>query len=336
MEFDCRTSRGKCPPLPTAARIPPVPLIFLRETHYIGRYDGDGIEFACPRLIVELPNRSAATPPSLLAALRSPDFCGFSDIRFTLELWDMPPTTAAGDFNVMTHAWMFGHLDLARKLQNNADVIIGAFEPNGIRAPPPAAAATHSAPETATACTGTRSADRSDNKQALPVNGCRRMRVSMHMKRGSPALSPNNCKLRVENSDRTSSFWLLKGDPATRRAMVSFVSLLPPPSSSALTTIMAEQRKCASEGGVALHALLACLRSHASLSEATVALETSMMVSEDEAPLYDCDVEAAAAVVQLSSVQLGGADAGGGTAAQAPAPTPEAIHAAIKGWSAFN
>jgi hypothetical protein len=346
MEFDCRTSSG-APAMMPSPRIPPVPLIFMRATHYIGRYDGEGIEFACPRLIVELPNRSAATPASLLSALNSPKLSGFSDFRFTSEMWEIPPTTPAGDFNVMTHAWMFGHLDLAHKLQNNADVIIGAFEPHGIVAAHAAAAAAQSnsansaRPAAASARTGRRVADGSSSNQALPVNSIQRMRVSMHMMRGSPAFSPNNCKLRLQGSNRTCSFWLLKGDPATRRAMISFVCLLPPLSNAAFIDAMAQQRKCASEApdappSATLHALLARLHSHPSLVEAAAALGASLMVSDDRTLLRAADTEAAdteatTALVQLSNMQLGGAAAGGGEGAHSPAPTPQAIHSAIKG-----
>jgi hypothetical protein len=357
MEFDCRSFRGALSSTPPP-RIHPVPLIFMRETHYIGRYDGDGIEFACPRLIIELPNRSAAAPASLLAALDSPDFRGFSDLRFTSELWDMPPATAAGDFNVMTHAWLFGHLDLALKLQSNAHVVIGAFELDGIEACPveaPAQFASSARQTAASTRANSRAAGGGDNKQALPVNCVQRARVSLHMKRGSPAFSPNNCKLRLKNRDCPCSFWLLKGDPATRRAMVSFVCLLPPQCSSTFAAVMAQQRQCTSEAALAppgasaasLYALLACLRSLPSLAEVAAKLEASLMVTDDSTHLTSrcgCDAEAGAveAQVQLDSVKSGHADAGGEAATQGCAqvpttpPNPEAIRTAIKSQCGFD
>jgi hypothetical protein len=355
MEFDCRRRRSVLALTP-AVRVNAVPRIFMREMHYIGRYDGEGIEFACPRLIIELPNYSTRTPASLLAALASAEFSGFSDVRFTVELWDQPPSTPAGDFNVMTHAWMFGHLDLEEKLKNNSDVIIGAFEPVGIEATPPAAAA-DSARHSARAGGGPARAGGGDNKQALPINSINRMRVSLHMKRGSPAFSPNNCKLRLKSEG--GSFWLLKGDPATRRAIVSFICLLPTAFNSAFLDTMAQQRQCASSAPdalhgaarVSLHTLLSCLQSQPSISDAAAALGACLVVSDDDSPLCSAAYTSAAAALQLSTVHLGGIDGIDGaievqqpalrldafTAAvggSAPAPlqlTPEALHVAIKG-----
>ena len=307
----------------------------MRETHYIGRYDGEGIEFACPRLIIELPNRSAGTPPSLLAALSSAHFSAFNDVRFTVELWDQPPSTPAGDFNVMTHAWMFGHLDLEQKLKNNCDVIIGAFEPVGIEATPSAAAAARAGGGPAGG----------DNKQALPINSVSRMRVSMHMKRGSPAFSPNNCKLRLKSEG--GSFWLLKGDPATRRVMVSFICLLPTASSSAFLDTMAQQRRCASSAPdalpgaarVSLHTLLSCLQSQPSISDAAAALGACLVVSDDESPLCPVVDASAAAALQLGTMHLGSAAprlddlhaAAGGVASVPLQLAPEALRDAVKG-----
>ena len=313
----------------------------MRCTHYVGRYDGEGIEFACPRLTVELPHQSAATPALLLAALASPIFGGFTDVRFTSELWEMPPTTPAGDFNVMTHAWMFGHLDLAQKLQNHADVIIGAFDLNGIEATPAAAAAAEASSNHRSGRAGggaARAAD-GDNKQAMPVDSVRRMRVSMHMKRGSPAFSPNNCKLRLKRSSGTCSFWLLKGDLATRRAVVSFVCLLPPQSNAAFVAIMAQQRHDASiapdappgADSASLHPLLACLHSDPSVSDAAAALAASLIVSDDHTPLCAAETGAKGVLTQPCTEQSEDAAGGGGEAARSPAPTPDAIHAAIKG-----
>jgi hypothetical protein len=301
----------------------------MRETHYIGRYDGNGIDFACPRLIIELPDCSSATPASLLSALASPDFAGFNDVRFTAELWDLPPATPAGDFNVMTHAWMFGHLDLAQKLQNNADIIIGAFEPSGIQVTPPSAPAA-AAPRPARAAGG-------DNKQALPLNSVRRMRVSLHMKRGSPAFSPNNCKLRLQRWGDLHSFWLLKGDPETRRAVVSFICLLPHAASAAIMSIMSQQRNSAGalpgHSCLSLHTLLSCLQSEPSTADAAAALGACLVVSGDHAPLCAAaggSAASAKALAQLGSMTL--ADAGGERAAapQQPVVSPEAIHAAIQ------
>jgi hypothetical protein len=324
----------------------------MRETHYIGRYDGEGIEFACPRLLVELPSCSVATPASLLAALASPNFSGFSDVRFTAELWDLPPSTPAGDFNVMTHAWMFGHLDLAAKLKNNSDVIIGAFEPIGIEATPaapPAAAAANAAHRPARGG--------GPAHQALSINSVSRMRVSMHMKRGSPAFSPNNCKLRLTSGSGAASFWLLKGDPDTRRATVSFVCLLPPVSNAAFVDIMAQQRQCASSapdalpgpGRVSLHTLLSCLQSDPATSDAAAALAACLTVSDDDASLCaaaggsEVADGPAAALLLMKLEDTGGAvqppavnpdathAAAGGSAAPPSLLSPEAIHAAIKG-----
>jgi hypothetical protein len=331
VEFDCRHHGGGML-LTSCPRISAVPLIFMRETHYIGRYHSEGIDFACPRLIIELPNCSTATPASLLAALASTDFAGFNDVRFTAELWDLPPSTPGGDFNIMTHAWMFGSLDLAQKLQNNADVIIGAFEPCGIQATPPAAPAA-AAPRPARAAGG-------DNKQALPLNSVRRMRVSLHMKRGSPAFSPNNCKLRLQKWGGTPSFWLLKGDPATHRAVVSFICLLPHTSNAAFMSVMSQQRKIAGSAAdalpghtcLSLHTLLSCLHSQPSTADAAAALGACLVVSDDHASLCAAgrgSAASAGALVQLGSMTLG--DAGGeGDAAQEPVVSLESIHAAIQ------
>jgi hypothetical protein len=311
----------------------------MRDTHYIGRYHGDGIDFACPRLIIELPNCSTTTPASLFAALASPDFAGFNDVRFTAELWDLPPSTPGGDFNVMTHAWMFGRLDLAQKLQNNADVIIGAFEPCGIQASTPAtpaaAAPAATAPRPARAAGG-------DKKQALPLNSVRRMRVSLHMKRGSPAFSPNNCKLRLQKWGGTHSFWLLKGDPATHRAVVSFICLLPHASNAAFMSVMSQQRNIAGSAAdalpghscLSLHTLLSCLHSQPSTADVAAALRACLVVSDDHASLCAAGRGSAAsaeALVQLGSMTLG--DACGeedDDAAQQPVVSFESIHAAIR------
>jgi hypothetical protein len=343
IEFDCRRNCGAAALTPSP-RINAVPAIFMRETHYIGRYDGEGIDFACPRLVVELPSCSVATPSSLLAALASAEFSGFSDVRFTAELWEQPPTTPAGDFNVMTHAWMFGHLNLAEKLKNNSDIIIGAFEPIGIDASPAAAAR-----PPARAGGGPATATGGDNKHALRINSISRSRVSLHMKWGSPAFSPNNCKLRLKNGSGLSSFWLLKGDPATRRAMVSFICLLPPASSAAFVDVMSQQRQCASSAPdappgaarVSLHTLLSCLQSHPSVSDAAAALGAVLIASDDDASLCVAPHGSTAAPLQQSTepsentggagaAQQGPPSAGGCGSAQLQL-SPGAIHDAIKG-----
>lgn len=335
-EFDCRQHRsGALTPCP---RISAVPLIFMRETHYFGRYDGNGIDFACPRLIIELPDCSTATPASLLSALASPDFAGFNDVRFTAELWDLPPSTPAGDFNVMTHAWMFGHLDLAQKLQSNADIIIGAFEPSGIQVTPPSAPVLPLPSDPAAAAPRPARAGGGDNKHALPLNSVRRMRVSLHMKRGSPAFSPNNCKLRLQRWGDLHSFWLLKGDPETRRAVVSFICLLPQAASAAFMSIMSQQRKSAGalpgHSCLSLHTLLSCLQSEPSTADAAAALGACLVVSGDHAPLCAAaggSAASAKALVQLGSMTLGDAGGKGAAAPQQPVVSPEAIHAAIQG-----
>lgn len=148
------------------------PLLFLRDMSYVGHYRREGVSFAVPHVVIQVPALRNA-PPSLVAQVKVGD-----SVTSSLRVWgfrDCPPTV-----NIISHGWVFID-DEKSKIARN--VAMGCFCAVGV-------------------------SQRTLPVGRVHPN----VRVSLHQAKGQVACSPNNAILNVEPTDDLRRFWIFVRD----------------------------------------------------------------------------------------------------------------------------
>lgn len=148
------------------------PLLFLRDMSYVGHYRREGVSFATPNIVVQLP-AFRRPPENLMAHLQRDDVPTLS-----VRVWsfrDCPET-----INIISHGYVFID-DADEKIARN--VQMGCFNAVGVT-------------------------QRTLPVGRLHTN----VRVSLHRSRGMVACSPNNALLNVVPTDELRRFWIFVRD----------------------------------------------------------------------------------------------------------------------------